>query len=132
MNLEYFDSKGQFPDAWRVGDLLFISGQVAVGPDGDIIGKGDIAEQTRVAFRNMEAVLQRAGYAFSDLVKLNTFIHYDGPEAEFPEFWKRMDMARRPFLGAVHPTATAVRVSGFALAGLLIEIDGIAVRKTAD
>jgi enamine deaminase RidA (YjgF/YER057c/UK114 family) len=127
MILRHFESGARFPDAWQVGDLLLISGQVALDSAGKLVGAGDIAEQTRVSFENMGRVLERAGCRFADLVKLNTFLVFDGPEEQFAAYWQAMDAARRPFLPDPGPAATAVRVPGLAMAGLLIEIDGMAV-----
>lgn len=41
---------------YRAGDLLFISGQAAIGPDGELIGVGDFDAQAEQVFRNLEAV----------------------------------------------------------------------------
>jgi len=120
----------QFPDAWRVGDLIFISGQVALAEDGSVVGSGDIAVQTRVTWENLRRILRRFGCDTNDLVKVNTYVVFNGSDTAFASFWARMDEARREFIASPGPAATAVRVPGLALPGLLIEIDGIAAIGT--
>jgi 2-iminobutanoate/2-iminopropanoate deaminase len=119
-------SGGQFPDAWRVGDLVFVSGQVSMSPDGTVIGPGDIEVQTRTAFSNLGRVLAGMGCDMGDLVKLNTYLVFNGAEDDFANYWGAMNRVRREFITAPGPAATALRVSGLAIPGLLIEIDGIA------
>ncbi|MCX7056375.1 MAG: RidA family protein [Proteobacteria bacterium] len=119
----------QFPHAWVIDRFVFVSGQVAIGADHAIVGPGDIELQTRTTFENLRRVLREAGCDTTDLVKLNTFLVFDQAESEFPEYWKKMDAVRREYLADPGPAATAMRVSGLARPGLLIEVDGIAIRK---
>lgn len=127
MNSWAYPSSGRFPNAWKVGDLLFTSGQVALGDDGKIVGLGDIEIQTKCAFENLRKVLREAGCDTKSLVKLNTYIAFDGPEEAFDAYWSKMSAAREAFLAGANPAATAVRVAGFFRVGLLIEVDGIAL-----
>lgn len=64
---------GPYSQAVRLGNLLFTSGQIPLGLDGQVV-PGGIAEQTRQVFRNLEAVLQEAGAGFDDVVKATVFI----------------------------------------------------------
>lgn len=129
MEKTVFPSGHQFPHAWRVGNLVFVSGQVSLAPDGSIVGPGDIELQTRTTFENLRRVLREVGCDTDDLVRLNTYLVFDGPEADFADFWSRMNRVRVEYLSEPGPTATAVRVCGLARPGLLIEVDGIAVTE---
>ena len=57
----------------RVGDTIYVSGQVAFGADGEIVGVGDAAAQAEQCFKNLEAVLEAAGASLADVVKLTNF-----------------------------------------------------------
>ena len=53
-----------YTDAVRAGGLLFISGIVPVDGERKLVGEGDVVEQTRQVFRNMELALRAAGCCF--------------------------------------------------------------------
>jgi hypothetical protein len=52
-----------YTDAVRSGGLLFVSGMVPVDEQGRLVGEGDVVEQTRQVFRNIEFALRAAGPA---------------------------------------------------------------------
>ena len=121
------DFHQSFSIGWRVGNLVFSGGHVAVDPNGDVISPGDIEVQTRVVFENLTKTLHEAGAEWRHVVKLNTY--YDcgeGSDHELVEFWKKMTLVRMEFLPDPGPAGTALRV-GMAREGLVIEIDAIAV-----
>ncbi|UUZ82181.1 RidA family protein [Paenibacillus sp. P26] len=64
---------GPYSQAVRFGNLLFTSGQIPLGTDGQIV-EGGIEEQTHQVFRNLAAVLEAAGDSFSRVVKATVFI----------------------------------------------------------
>ena len=111
---------------WRIGDLIFVGGQISADRKGRTIGAGDIAAQTRNVFRNIESVLREAGADMRDVVKLNTYYQFEGDGRAITEFWERMTKVRMEFLPNPGPAGTAVRVNGFAYEDLLIEIEAIA------
>ncbi len=118
----------QFPDSWQVDSTVYTSGQVAVDESGSVIGVGEISTQTRVTFENLRRVLKATGCELNDLVKINTYVVFNGSDEDFAKFWKSMDTVRREFLSEPGPAATAMRVAGLAHPDLLIEIDAIAVK----
>ena len=61
-------SVGPFSAAVRAGDLLFLSGQVALDPATGKLVAGDIAAQTEQIFANISAVLEAAGKSFDDVM----------------------------------------------------------------
>ena len=122
-----------FSQGWRVGDLIFVGGQVSADRRGRTISPGDIAAQTRNTFENIQRVLQEAGADMSDVVKLNTYYHFDGEGSEITDSWQQLTKVRLEYLPDPGPCGTAVRVSGFAYEDLLIEVEAIAaigVEKT--
>jgi 2-iminobutanoate/2-iminopropanoate deaminase len=120
-----------FQQGWKVGSLLFIGGQVSADREGNIVGEGDIAVQTRNVFEAIKKVIEDAGGTLADLVKLNTYYVFDGPDEEAKRFWEDMTRVRLEYLADPGPAATAVRVAGLAYPGLLIEIEGIAALREA-
>src|SRR5436190_9847304 len=66
------------PHALKVGNIVYVGGQVSLDRHGDVLGSGDIEIQTRNAFENMVAVLAAAGATMKDLAKLHTYYVYDG------------------------------------------------------
>ena len=105
----------------RHGQMIFVSGQVAIGPDGQLVGPGDIKAQTHQAFRNVAAVLEKAGAGLKDIVKITSYLT---DESTFG----RMLEARHEVFGDELPASTAVTVSKLALPDLLIEVEAIAIK----
>ncbi|MDX6535028.1 MAG: hypothetical protein QOF68_2772 [Gaiellales bacterium] len=116
-----------FSQGWRIGDLVFVGGQLSADENGDVIGRGDIEVQTRNTFENITRVLEEAGASWKDVVKINTYYTFDGPEDEAGDFWRRMTKVRMEYLADPGPCGTAVRVDGFMSDGFLIEVEVIAV-----
>lgn len=116
-----------FSQGWKVGNLIFVGGQVALDEDRNIIGEGDIEAQTRAVFENIRKVLNEVGADMKDIVKFNTFYKFDGEGDEVNEFWQKMTDVRLEYLPEPGPVGTAIRVEGFGTDGLLIEVEAIAV-----
>ncbi|TVY06805.1 RidA family protein [Paenibacillus cremeus] len=64
---------GPYSQAVQFGNLLFTSGQIPLGLDGQVV-EGGIEEQTHQVFRNLQAVLTGAGASFQDVIKATVFI----------------------------------------------------------
>lgn len=64
---------GPYAQAIKVGNLLFTSGQIPLGLDGQVVA-GGIEEQTHQVFANLKAVLEEAGTTFGHVVKATVFI----------------------------------------------------------
>lgn len=103
-------------------ELLFCSGQLGVEPDGEI--PPDAAEQARLCFRNIAALLREAGMEKSDVVRFNAYVA-DG--AYLSDYMQERDL----FLEGEEPppASTVMVVSGFAREEFKIEIEAIAARK---
>jgi 2-iminobutanoate/2-iminopropanoate deaminase len=106
----------------QIGNTIYVSGQVAYDPNGNLVGEGDMKAQTRQVFENITNVLESAGSSLKDVVKINTYIT-DGS--------KFMDMlaARSEIFGDDPPASTAVVVAALAFPGLLIEVEAIAITR---
>ncbi len=98
---------------------LYISGQVAVAPDGST--PDGIEEQVALAFDNVQTVLAAAGMGLEDVVRVNAYVT---DAAYFPAF---RDLRNRLF--ATHKAAsTAVAVAALAHPGLKVEIEAVAAK----
>lgn len=102
--------------AWRVGDLLFLSGQAAISEDGAIVGERDFDAQLEQTFSNIERVLAAAE---SDLSKVVKVVIYMTDMAHFPKIVE----ARGRYFTPPYPADTTVEVKGLALPELMVEID---------
>lgn len=101
------------------GSLIFLSGQLSRDSQGKLVGRGDMAEQTRQAIRNMKTVLEEAGGTLDDIVSL---VVYTTDMREF----KEIVAARVEFFKDRLPTSTIVEVNHLADPGLLIEFQATA------
>jgi reactive intermediate/imine deaminase len=114
-----WDDSLYFSQAVRVGDLLFIAGQVAINTNGEIVGKNDIIAQTTQIFKNLAAILERAGGTIQNIVELTGFI----TDAEkIPEV---RDMLSTLF-PKDFPARTMVVVKALAHENLMLEIRAVA------
>jgi 2-iminobutanoate/2-iminopropanoate deaminase len=109
-----------YTDAVRAGDLLFISGCVALDADGKLVGEGDVVGQARQVFENIGLCLSAAGATFADVVKLTTFLTDVEDRA-------RINPVRQEFFGDARPASTLVEVSALVLPEFLIEVEAVAV-----
>jgi reactive intermediate/imine deaminase len=109
-----------FTDAVRAGDLLYVSGIVAVDGDGRLVGGDDVVAQTRQVFENMRAVLTAAGCGFEDVVKVTIFLT-DVDERPL------INPVRREVFGATRPASTLVEVPRLAVPGAKVEIECVAL-----
>jgi 2-iminobutanoate/2-iminopropanoate deaminase len=108
-----------YTDAVRSGGLLFVSGLVPVDAEGKLVGPGDVVEQTRQIFRNMELVLRAAGCGFGDVVKLTTYLVDVSDRAA-------INPVREDVFGDARPASTLVEVSALVVPGALLEVEAIA------
>jgi enamine deaminase RidA (YjgF/YER057c/UK114 family) len=115
------------PHALKIGNVVYIGGQLSLDGNGDLLGAGDIEIQTRNAFQGMVDVLAAAGTSMQELMKLHTYYVYGGEGSAVTEYWEKMTRVRLGYLANPGPAATALRVSGVPTSDLLIGIDGIAV-----
>ena len=107
-----------YSQAIRVGDLVFVSGQLGVTPSGDLVGD-TIEEQTEQAFRNIRAILEAAGSSLDRIVKTTVYLRNLGD-------FQAMNEVYRQHVGDVPPARATIEVSALP-SGALVEIDAIAL-----
>jgi enamine deaminase RidA (YjgF/YER057c/UK114 family) len=102
---------------------VYVSGQVAVDKDQNLIGAGDLAVQAIQAFQNLETALAAGGATTADVVKLNIYVKDYKPENAAAV----SEALRRYFPRQKLPTSTWLGVQALAKEGFLIEVDAVAI-----
>ena len=111
-------SVGPFSAAVRAGDLLFLSGQVALDPVAGKLVAGDIAAQTEQIFANILAVLEAAGKSFDDVMKTTVYL------TDMKNFGAMNTVYARHFQ-TPYPARTTSQAAGLPL-GAAVEIEIVA------
>lgn len=65
---------GPYSQAVEAGPLLFVSGQIAIDPETNILVAGSVEDEAKQVMKNIEAILTKAGYQFSQIVKTTIFL----------------------------------------------------------
>ena len=90
-----------FTKAVRAGDFIFVSGQVPMGADGEIVD-GNIATQTRQTIDNVKAILKEQGLGLEHVVKATVWL------ADARDFWP-FNKVYLEYFGAALPARSCVR-----------------------
>lgn len=101
------------------GKTIYLKGQVALGPDGQIVGAGDMAAQVAQVLQNISATLGALGGKMSDIVSLQQFT------TDIQAFMKCGEL-RLEYFKPPYPVTTTLEVSSLYDQRLLVEITGIA------
>lgn len=110
-----------YAHAIQTGNTIYVSGQIPLDIEGNVVGKNDIAAQTQQAYENLKRVLEAAGAAMTDIVMLNIYCR------DVDDFDKKTRPLRKKYLGNYYPAITAVQVSRLYRPDFLIEIEAVAV-----
>lgn len=105
---------------YRVGNLVFISGQAAIDDQGKVVGVGNFDAQADKAFDNLRRVLEAAGSNMKKIVKVNIYL------TDMTNFPKIVGLRAKHF-SKPYPADTIVEVRGLALKELMIEIEAMAL-----
>ncbi|HIK04283.1 MAG TPA: RidA family protein [Trichormus sp. M33_DOE_039] len=103
------------------GRMLFVAGQIALNPStGEIVGNGDVKQQTQQVMANLQAILTAGGASFADVVKTSVFL------ADMNDFAAVNAVYAQYFDEATAPARACVEVSRLPK-DVLVEIECIAV-----
>jgi enamine deaminase RidA (YjgF/YER057c/UK114 family) len=105
------------------GRLILISGQVAQDANGNLVGAGDMAAQTRQVFENLKTALAASGATYKDVVKLTSFI------VDISKNIEAYREVRQEYLRGIAepPTSTTVGVPALVRGDYLLEVEALAV-----
>src|SRR3954452_16145320 len=93
-----------YSHATRKGNLLFVSGQLALDKDGKIVGEGDFKAQAEQVFKNLAAVIEAGGGSVNNIMKTITFLTDLSTRPVLTE-------VREKFYGAEPPASTLLVIS---------------------
>ncbi len=115
---------GPYSQAVRVGDTVYLSGQIPLDPQSGEVVDGDFEALTRQVFDNLAAVAEAAGGSLDDLVKLNIFLTDLG-------HFETVNRIMAEYLSEPYPARAAVQVAALPR-GVPVEMDGVLVLSAGD
>jgi enamine deaminase RidA (YjgF/YER057c/UK114 family) len=111
--------------AVKIGSQIWVSGTTATDADGNIVGKGDAAAQTRQIIANITSALAAAGARLSDVVRTRIYV------TDMSQ-WEAIGRAHGEAFRDIRPAATMVEVRRLIDPDLLVEIEAEAVLGSGD
>jgi enamine deaminase RidA (YjgF/YER057c/UK114 family) len=106
--------------AVRVGNIIEVTGTVAVDENNQLVGKEDAYAQTRFIIEKIQRVLQSAGSSLKDIVRTRMFV------TDISR-WEEYGKAHGEFFGSIKPCTSMIEVKGLIAPEYLIEIEATAI-----
>ncbi len=106
--------------AVRAGSIVAVSGTTAVDADGQLVGEGDMYEQSLQCIQIIAAALEKAGCGLVDVIRTRVYV-------TDIDRWEEVARAHSAAFGAAPPASTMVEVSRLVNPAMLVEIEADAV-----
>ena len=106
--------------AVKVGNIIEVTGTVAVDENSLLVAKDDAYGQTKFIIQKIEAVLQKAGASLKDVVRTRMFVTNISR-------WEKYGKAHGEFFSSIKPCTSMIEVSGLIAPEYLIEIEATAI-----
>ncbi|MEN0064406.1 MAG: RidA family protein [Myxococcota bacterium] len=106
--------------AVRMGDTIHVSGTTATGPDGELMGKGDPALQTRRCLEIIEQALVELDASLADVVRTRMFV------TDISQ-WEPIAKEHGRVFADIRPATAMVEVKGLVDPDMLVEIEAVAI-----
>ena len=110
--------------AVKIGNVIEVTGTVAVDENGLLVGKDDAYAQTKFIIEKIEKILQRAGASLKDVVRTRMFV------TDISR-WEEYGKAHGEFFKNIKPCTSMIEVKGLIEPGYLIEIEATAIIITS-
>lgn len=111
---------GPYSQAVKVGEFLFLSGVMPIDPETNALVQPDVTAQAKQIMRNIDQVLEAAGYSEADVVKTTCFLADIGSFADFNQVYGSYFVSK--------PARSCVAVKDLPK-GALAEVEVIAYKK---
>jgi enamine deaminase RidA (YjgF/YER057c/UK114 family) len=115
-----WESIAGYSRAVRIGNIIEVAGTTAVDTEGQVVGAGDIGEQTDYIFNKIRNALNDAGSKMSDVIRTRMYL------TDIND-WETVARVHGDIFSDIKPVSTLVEVSGLIDEELLIEIEVSAV-----
>ena len=109
-----------YSHAVKVGNTVYVAGQIAWDAPGNLVGPGDIEAQAVQVFENLKRVVEASGASLEDVVKTVVLITH-------PAYREAYRSVRSRYLKEPFPASTLAVIDSLAFPDLLIEIECVAV-----